>query len=176
MACRSCNNSGKVIGPLPPVDTNDWLDVHQVREICENCYRNMVDNNITRIRRNALYAKLREEMQEYIEVIYIGTGLLNLEGQTLTPFEPAYFDSLTNESLKIVNKDIKINKVMLDARPSPISIRIKAIQLSGSKGIIWKGAAPKRVNEHGTFVRGEPVKVSEASFDYLKTQPGFVTI
>jgi hypothetical protein len=182
MACQQggCRGEPTVIEQLKLFES-EWLSQDEVKYLCHDCYLNMVKNNITRVRKSFLMEKLNNP-NSYIEVTYIGPekSTYNFGGHSLRPFEPKYFQEDTlpveyDKAIKLLN--ITINKVKMEKLPDDAELKLIAAKKAGKKGIMWVGASPRRTNDHGTFIKGEPYfDLPSESINYLKTLAGFKVI
>lgn len=174
MACRSCKDPIIVVTE----EKTDWLTREQVKSICIDCYNNMVKNNISKIKRLALEGNTNI----MYELLFTGQKgqALNIGGITLIPFEPQYFYS--NElpvSIKDLRKipNLEIEKVSFVDKPTSKEAKIHGAKKANQVVVIWRGSTPKRVNDYGTFVKGEPViGLPQSAIKELKKLPGFEVI
>ncbi len=179
MPCKSCGSGFTV----KPADANDWLSREEVRDICPQCYENMITNNISRIKKSVLASKLEEnKTMKYYEVTYTGPAKskFNFGGHSLDPFIPQYF--LVGE-LPYKIKDIKgmsfiqISEVEVNSKPSEKDAKIAGAKIAGTKGIMWTGSSPRRVNEYGSFIRDEPrFDLTPEAFNALSKLGGFKVV
>lgn len=161
MACKDCKSPEKALALLNSKTDTDWLSQEEVQIICPDCYKNMITNNITRLKKSALLDKLGEKKMEFYELTYTGPdkSKLNLGHVSLDPFCPQYF---TEEELPINESDLKrqpnlkITKVTAESKPNAAVAKIAGAKHKGTVGIVWEGPSPSRVIEYGRFERGKP--------------------
>lgn len=158
--CKSCSNKS-IQAKIEAINESDWLSQNEVLLICPECYENMVKNNITRIKKEVLIDKLGSKKMKFVEIMFKGNKgeIYNLGHISLLPYEPQYVEEellpLTYYKLKKLD-NLEVNKVELEAKPSDKEAKAIGAKKAGKIGIVWYGASPKKVNEYGTFVRGEP--------------------
>ena len=179
MPCISCGSNAETI--QVKIIEDIWLSREEVKLICEDCYNNMIVNNISRIKKSALVGKIdkgNDTMLLY-EVMYQGPkgSKFNFGGHTLEPDCPKYFSTqelpfTPNEMKKISH--IKFSIVELKSKPVTKSEVAKA---TGSKGVMWVGMAAKWTNEFGTFTRNDARHdLSKEAVEALRNIPGFKVI
>lgn len=180
MPCISCNKQDGII--KMKLESEDWLSLDQVKEICLQCYENMTALNITRVKKSALMDKLGLKAMKFYEVIYTGpaNSKFNFGGHALNPKEPKYF---LPEEMPFTDKqldkmpEVTYSLVELAVKPDDKDAKAAAARLRGSKGIMWVGMSSKRVNEFGTFIRDEPrFDIRPEDVDALRVLPGFKVI
>jgi len=182
MGCKPCENKKKQLQEIEHKYINiDWLTQEEVRKICEKCYYKMVKNNISRIKKQYFFDLLRNLNMTFYEIIYTGDGTtFNLFGKSLRKFKPVY---LTKDELPLsVTKlrklpGIEVKTIKQDDRPTDKEAELKGAKMQGLNCIMWIGASPKRINDHGTFVKNEPVcGLSNEAFEYLKKHRSFQVV
>jgi hypothetical protein len=166
--CRNCKSPTEAIKILQSKEDTDWLSQEEVKVICPSCYENMVEMNITKLKKSALVNKLGESEMEFYEVTYVGpeNSKANIGPISLDPYQPQYF--LENElplpeaALKKL-PNMKITIVKAESKPNVVTAKIAGAKIKGLVGVVWEGPSPARTNEHGRFERGKPRFDLEAS-------------
>src|SRR5438132_1156060 len=96
--CNSCTKPQEYIQELK-VSNIEWFEVDQVKEICEQCYQNMLRNNISRVKKEILIAALKRNAGMLLnEIVWVYSGpdadkkIMNFHGRSLHPNQPIYLD------------------------------------------------------------------------------------
>lgn len=180
MPCISCKDN--IIKDEIKVD--QWLTREEVRQLCEPCYKNMINNNISKIKKSTLMDKVLNGLNttmKIIEVVFIGHDkqTFNIGGKTFYPYQPEYYFEnelpITLVALK-AHTMLKVNVIEGDRKPTSEEAKLKGAKLVNKKGIKWVGASPKMVNEFGSFKRDELVLVDESTINSLKARNGFQVV
>ena len=157
-----------------------WLSQEDVKEICFQCYINMRKKNITRIKKDYFFELLKDQNMTLYEVTYTGEAdSFNLFGKPLLKFKPIYYtkDELPLSLTKLRKMGLEVTMIKQNEKPSDKDAEIKGAKMKGLKGLMWIGPAPKRINDHGTFIKNEPVfDLSDEAFEYLSKKRSFKVV
>jgi hypothetical protein len=177
MACNKCNqNASKNLIELRI--SGEWLTQDEVKNICTQCYDSMVKNNITKIKRVHLMEKLG--MTVY-EVIFKGdaNSKFNFGGDVLESNVPKYYsiNELPLELKELRKLPLIINKLNLDRKPNQLEVDTASAKLKNKKGLMWVGAAPKRVSTYGVFIKNQVNwDVSDEAIEVLGRESSYKVI
>lgn len=180
--CRSCTKPTEYIEALKQAQES-WYTAAQVKEICSQCYLNMLRNNITKIKKETLIngiKKANNMLLNEITWVYSGPATsYNFYGRVLNPNQPIYLeDAELPDTIQNIEKlGIKCSKVEFDKKPNEAELQILQNRASNNFGIVWIGTSPRRTNEFGTFVRNEPrFDLTLEQVATLKDMPGFKVV